>query len=230
MTQFLRGGFLGSSRVLVVAVSTGLPMLHTVLFSNEELLLLRREIAPPQLILADPCKDFFSAFKRERHSREIDFGVLLENGITVVAVNEGVIPDDQRRNQLAFFEDIFFKLLKFIIGQRRDLGLELRVDFQIDHTHTPLSLLLRRFFLPEKGRNILLCGFQFEQFLFSFLVLLVELCLFGCQLRILGFQLFRAGQLGEVICLEIGCCRPVGCQLCTVLLLKGCGAIFLVFL
>ncbi len=41
LTQFLRGGFLGSSRVLVVAVSTGLPMLHTVLLSNEELLLLR---------------------------------------------------------------------------------------------------------------------------------------------------------------------------------------------
>ena len=41
LTQFLRGGFLGSSRVLVVAVSTGLPMFHTVLLSNEELLLLR---------------------------------------------------------------------------------------------------------------------------------------------------------------------------------------------
>ena len=49
MTQFLRGGFLGSSRVLVVAVSTGLPMFHTVLLSNEELLLLRGQIAPPQL-------------------------------------------------------------------------------------------------------------------------------------------------------------------------------------
>ena len=46
--------------------------------------------------------------------------------------------------------------------------------------------------------------------------------LFGCQLRILGFQLFRAWQLGKVVCLEIGCCRPVRCQLCTMLLLKGC--------
>ena len=119
--------------------------------------------------------------------------MLLENGITIVAVNKDVIPNDQRRKQLALFEDIFFKLLKFIIGQRGNLGLELRVNFQVDHTHTPLSLLLRRFFLPEKGRNILFCGFQFEQFLFSFLVLLVELCLFGCQLRILSFQLFRAG-------------------------------------
>jgi hypothetical protein len=147
-----------------------------------------------------------------------------------VAVNKGITPDNQRRNQLALFEDVFFKLLEFIIGQWRDLGLELRVAFQIDHTHTPLSLLLRLFFLPEKGRNILFRGFQFEQFFLGFLVLLVELCLFGCQLRILGFQLVRAGQLGDVVCLEIGCCRPVCCQFCTVLFFKGCGAIFFVFL
>ena len=150
--------------MLVVAVSTGLPMLHTVLLSNEKLLLLRGEVAPPQLVLTNPSENFFSAFKRERYGGEINLRVFLEDGITIVAVNKGVTPDDQRRNQLAF------------------------------------------------------------------LVLFVELCLFGCQLRILGFQLFRAGQLGEVVCLEIGCCRPVRCQLCTVLFFKGCGAIFLVFL
>ena len=72
MTQFLRDGFLGSSRVLVVAVSTGLPMLHTVLFSNEELLLLRREVAPPQLVLTNPSENFFSAFKRERYGGKIN--------------------------------------------------------------------------------------------------------------------------------------------------------------
>ena len=49
LTQFLRCGFLGSGHVLVVAVSTGFPMLYTVLLSNEELLLFRREVAPPQL-------------------------------------------------------------------------------------------------------------------------------------------------------------------------------------
>ena len=119
--------------------------------------------------------------------------MLLNDFITIVAVNKGITPDNQRRNQLALFEDIFFKLLVLIVRQRRDLVLELRVDFQIDHTHTPLSLLLRLIFLPEKGRNILLCGFQFEQFFLGFLVLLVERCLFGCQLCILGFQLFRAG-------------------------------------
>ena len=47
------------------------------------------------------------------------------------------------------------------------------------------------------------------------------------KLRILGFQLFRAGQLCDVVCLEIGCCCPVCCQLCTMLFLKGCRAIFL---
>ena len=76
--------------------------------------------------------------------------MLLNDFITIVTVNKGVVSHDQSRNQLALFEDVFFKLLKFIIGQRRNLGLELRVDFQIDHTHTPLSLLLRLFFLPEK--------------------------------------------------------------------------------
>ena len=61
-----------------------------------------------------------------------------------MSINKGITPDNQRRNQLAFFQDVFFKLLKFIISQRRNLGLELRVDFQVDHTHTPFpdSILL----------------------------------------------------------------------------------------
>ena len=195
-----------------------------VLFAHQVVLLLRREVAPSQLVLTNPSEDFFSAFKGKRHGGEINLRVFLEDGITIVSVNKGVVPHNQRRNQLALFEDVFFKLLKFTIGQRRNLGLELQVDFQVDHSHTPLSFLLRRFFLSEKGRNILLCGFQFEQFLFGFLVLLVEIRLFGCQLRILGFQFLRAGQLGDIICLEIGCCRPVRCQFCTVLFFKGCGS------
>ena len=162
-----------------------------VLFAHQVVILLRREVAPSQLVLTNPSEDFFSAFKGKRHGGEINLRVFLEDGITIVSVNKGVVPHNQRRNQLALFEDVFFKLLKFTIGQRRNLGLEFRVDFQVDHSHTPLSFLLRRFFLPEKGRNILLCGFQFEQFFFRFFVLLVELRFFGCQLRILGFQLFR---------------------------------------
>ena len=59
--------------------------------------------------------------------------MLLEDGITVVSINKGITPDNQRRNQLALFEDIFFKLLVLIVRQRRNLGLELRVIFPVSH-------------------------------------------------------------------------------------------------
>ena len=55
--------------------------------------------------------------------------MFLKNRITVVTINKGVSPDDQRRKQLAFLEDIFFKLLVLIVRQRRNLILELRVVF-----------------------------------------------------------------------------------------------------
>ena len=66
-----------------------------------------------QLVLADPSENFFPAFKRERHGGERDFGMLLNDLITIVAINKGVTPNDQRRDQLALFQDIFFKLFKF---------------------------------------------------------------------------------------------------------------------
>ena len=44
--------------------------------------------------------------------------MLLENGITIVAVNKGVVPNDQRREQLAFLEDVLFQLLVLIVRQR----------------------------------------------------------------------------------------------------------------
>ena len=74
-----------------------------ILLSNEELLLLRREIAPPQLVLTNPSENFFSAFKRERHGGKINLRMLLEDGITIVTINKGITPDNQRRNQLALF-------------------------------------------------------------------------------------------------------------------------------
>ena len=129
--------------------------------------------------------DFFAVLKSERHGGEVNLRVLLEDCITVVAVNKGVIPDDQRRKQLALFEDVFFKLLVLIVRQRRNLILELRVDFQIDHTHTPLSLaMLRLFFLPEEqDATFCFAVFSLSSSFFGFLVLLVELGLFGGKLR-----------------------------------------------
>ena len=83
--------------------------------------------------------------------------------------------------------------------------------------------MLRLFFLPEEQGNILFCVFQFEQLGLGFLVLLIKLGLFGGKRAVFRFQLVRAGQAGDVVCLEIGCCRPVCCQFCTVLIFKGCG-------
>ena len=61
-----------------------------ILLAHQKLLLLRREIAPPQLVLTNPSEDFFPAFKRERHGGEINLWVLLENGITIVSINKSV--------------------------------------------------------------------------------------------------------------------------------------------
>ena len=102
-----------------------------VLLPQQVTFLFGGKIAPPQLILANPSECFLTVCKAERHGRKADFGVILKNCITVVAINKGVAPHDQRRQQLAFLEDIFFKLLKFIIGQRRNLGLE-AVDWYAD--------------------------------------------------------------------------------------------------
>ena len=44
--------------------------------------------------------------------------MLLNDFITVVAINKGVTPNDQREISLPFQDDIFFKPLEFIIGQR----------------------------------------------------------------------------------------------------------------
>ena len=61
-----------------------------ILLTHKELLLLRGQIAPPQLIFADPSEDFFPAFKRERHGGKINLRMLLENGITAVTINKGI--------------------------------------------------------------------------------------------------------------------------------------------
>ena len=66
-------------------------------FPTEELLLLRREVAPPQLVLADPSENFFPAFKRERHGGKINLRMLLEESITIVTVNKCIAPDTHRR-------------------------------------------------------------------------------------------------------------------------------------
>ena len=82
--------------MLITAKRLG-TLFRGILLAHQKLLLLRGQITPPQLILADPCEDFFSAFKRERHGGEINLRVLLKNRITIVTVNKCIVPHDQRR-------------------------------------------------------------------------------------------------------------------------------------
>ena len=61
-----------------------------ILLTHKEFLLLRREVAPPQLVLTNPSENFFPAFKRERYGGEINLRVFLEDGITAVTINKGI--------------------------------------------------------------------------------------------------------------------------------------------
>ena len=67
-----------------------------ILLTHKELLLLRREVAPPQLVFANPSENFFPAFKGEWHRGERDFGMLLNDFITVVSINKDVVPNNQK--------------------------------------------------------------------------------------------------------------------------------------
>ena len=72
-----------------------------ILLPHKELLLLRGQITPSQLIPANPRNGFFAVLESERHGGERDFGMLLNDFITIMAINKCVVPHDQRRNQLA---------------------------------------------------------------------------------------------------------------------------------
>ena len=64
-----------------------------------------------------------------------------------------------------------------------------------------------------QGRQVLLGGTQVQPGFACLAVLLVKLRLFGNQFLALGFQLFQAWLFLDVVGLEIGGCRLIGCQL-----------------
>lgn len=82
-------------------------------------------------------------------------------------------------------------------------------------------MTLHRIFPAEVGRNILLGGLQFAEFLFGLLVLLVEAGFLRGQDTALRFKLFQAGQRLDVVGLEIGGCRLICGQFGVVLFLEG---------
>ena len=66
----------------------------------------------------------------------------------------------------------------------------------------------------------MLCGAEFHPCLFCFTVRLIEPSFFRDQLFAFRFQLFQAGQFGDLLGLEIGGCRLVSCQFSVVLFPK----------
>ena len=84
--------------------------------------------------------------------------------------------------------------------------------------------------LAEEGFHVLLCGAEFTQFDLRFLVAGVGPVFLRGKGLVFDIQLFEVRQSPEPIGLKIGASGLVNSKLCTVLLLKGCGAIFFVFL
>ena len=62
--------------------------------------------------------------------------------------------------------------------------------------------MLRLFFLPEEQGNILFCVFQFEQLGLGFLVLLIELCLFGSNCAYSASSFFGLGSFVVLFALK----------------------------
>ena len=105
-----------------------------VLFAYQVVLLLRREIAPPQLILANPSECFLTICKAERHGRKADFGVLLKNCITVVTINKGIAPDTHRR--LYLFTSFYVCHIVDIHVRSHDFESQIPNDFRIQSKPT----------------------------------------------------------------------------------------------
>ena len=75
----------------------------------------------------------------------------------------------------------------------------------------PSSRHLAAALCAMQGLQVLLCGGKVQPSLARLAVLLVELRFFRNKRFSLGFQLLQAGQLFDVVGLEIGGCRLVSC-------------------
>ena len=75
----------------------------------------------------------------------------------------------------------------------------------------PSSRRLAAAFCAVQSLRVLLYGGEVQPSLARLAVLLVKLCLFRNKHFPFGFELFQAGQLFDVVGLEIGGCRLVSC-------------------
>ena len=71
---------------------------------------------------------------------ERDLRVLLGDGVAVVSIHDQALPYDDGIDDTAIPQDVGFKLVQLLKGQRRNLALKLRVDLkriQIHHRTVP---------------------------------------------------------------------------------------------
>ena len=101
-----------------------------VSLSNQVFLLLRRKVAPPELVLANPGKGFVAVVELLFMGAEPDARMRLRDAVAVVTVHNRIVPDDEGHEHKPFLQDVFFQLGKLVICQRRAFRLELRVDGQ----------------------------------------------------------------------------------------------------
>ena len=151
-----------------------------VTLPDQIFLLLRRKVAPPKLILANPGKGFVAVVKLLFMGAKPDARMRLRDAVAVVTVYNRIVPDDEGHEHQPFLQDIFFQLGKLVTGQRRAFRLELRVDGQYGIHHgasissgtysprassiaSPISsiccrVILPRYFFTRRLSMVLICS------------------------------------------------------------------------
>ena len=151
-----------------------------VTLPDQIFLLLRRKVAPPKLILANPRKGFVAVAELLFMGAELDARMRLRDAVAVVTVYNRIVPDDEGHEHQPFLKDVFFQLRKLVLGQRRAFRLELRVDGQYgihygasisSGTYSPNALsmaspissiccrvILPRYFLTRRLSMVLICS------------------------------------------------------------------------
>ena len=139
-----------------------------VCLANQDSLLQIIQVSSAELVQADPLNDFLEARELFFEGCEGDFRMLLQDGATVVPVNDDVLPgpNDDRIMDNSILDDIVFEKIVLFRGQRRDKRTKLRIDDEITELHqnappaisTANVALSMHFFLAKPSR-LLMVGY-----------------------------------------------------------------------
>ena len=99
-----------------------------ILLPDQVFELLRRQISPAQLVLADPGNGCVPVGKLLLIGSELDFGVLLEDVVAVVAVYDDAIPDDEWVYDHTVRQNVFLQLFQLFLSKRWNLAFKFRVN------------------------------------------------------------------------------------------------------